>query len=94
VHCKNKKKDAPTVVFELVVLHIIAVLHVSDMFWGCYSASLIVKFDKAVHEIMDGRYSNLPFELSDIDGDKIVEHGVSYSDVLISFIHYAVLNIC
>jgi hypothetical protein len=77
VQCKNKNKGSPTVVFEVVALHITKVLHVSNMFWECCSDSLIVKFDEAVHEVMDGRYSDLPFELNGTDGDKIVDHGSS-----------------
>jgi hypothetical protein len=51
--CKNKKKSSPTVMFEVLASHAIKVLHVTDMFWGCCSDFLIVKFDQAVYEIMD-----------------------------------------
>jgi hypothetical protein len=48
------------------------VLHVSAFFWGACGDSLFVKYDKAVHEEMDGRYSMLPFEVKDKDGEVIV----------------------
>jgi hypothetical protein len=54
------------------------VLHVSDMFWGACGDSLIVKYDKAVHEVMDGRYSVLPFEVKDQDGENILIYGFYY----------------
>jgi hypothetical protein len=76
--CKNKKKGCPTVVFEVVASHTTLVLHVSCMCWGRCSDALIVKFDEAVHEVMDGRYSTLAFEVSDIDGDKKNDHGAFY----------------
>jgi hypothetical protein len=71
---KNKKNGCPTVVFEVVASHTTRVLHVSCMFWGCCSDALIIKFDEAVRKVMDGRYSTLAFEVSDIDGDKIMDH--------------------
>jgi hypothetical protein len=77
--CKNKKKGCPTVVFEVVASHTTRVLHVSCMFWGCCSNALMVKFDEAVHEIMDGKYSTIAFEVSYIDGDKITDHGAFYN---------------
>jgi hypothetical protein len=73
------KKGCPTVVFEVVVSHTSRVLHVSCMFLGCCSDALIVKFDEAVHEVMDDRYSTLAFEVSYIDGDKIADHGAFYN---------------
>jgi hypothetical protein len=72
-------KGYPTVVFEVVASHTTRVLHVSCMFWGCCSDALIIKFDDAVHEVMDGRYSTLAFEVSYIDGDKITDHGAFYN---------------
>jgi hypothetical protein len=51
------------------------VLHVSDMFWSAYGDSLIVKYDAAVHEVMDGRFSVLPFELLDKEGNVICVYG-------------------
>jgi hypothetical protein len=74
-----RKKGLPTVVFEVVVSHTTRALHVSCMCCGCCSDALIVKFDEAVHEVMDGRYSTFPFEVSDIDGDKITDHGAFYN---------------
>jgi hypothetical protein len=76
---QEQKKGCPTDVFEVVVSHTTRVLHVSCMFWGCCSNALVVKFDEAVYEVMDGRYSTLPFEVSDIDGDKIMDHGAFYN---------------
>jgi hypothetical protein len=76
--CKNKHKKKPTVVFEVISSHTKKVLHVSDMFWGACGESLIVKYDKAVHEVMDGRYSVLPFEVKDKDVDIIVIYGFYY----------------
>jgi hypothetical protein len=76
---QEQKKGCPTVVFEVVASHTTRVLHVSCMFWGCCSDALIVKFDEAVHEVMDGRYSTLAFEVSDIDGDKKTDHGAFYN---------------
>jgi hypothetical protein len=75
---QEQKKGCQTVVFEVVAPHTSRVLHVSCMFWGCCSDALIVKFDEAVHEVMDGRYSTLAFEVSDIDGDKITDHVAFY----------------
>jgi hypothetical protein len=46
---------------------------------GCCSDALIVKFDEDVHEVMDGRYSTIAFEVSDIDGDKITDHTAFYN---------------
>jgi hypothetical protein len=76
---QEQKKGCPTVVFEVVASHTTRVLHVSCMFWGCCSDELIIKFDEAVHEAMDGRYSTLVFEVSDIDGDKITDRGAFYN---------------
>jgi hypothetical protein len=61
--CKNKQKGCPTVVFEVVVSHTTRVLHVSCMCGGFCSDALIIKFDENVHEVMDGRYSTLAFEI-------------------------------
>ena len=75
-HNARIKKGCPTVVFEVVASHTTKVLHISDMFWGCCSDALIVKYDEAVHEVMDGNYSTSPFEIFDTDGNKIVDHGM------------------
>jgi hypothetical protein len=76
---QEQKKGCPRVVFEVVVSHTTRVLHVSCMFWGCCSDALIITFDEAVHKVMDDRYSTLAFEVSDIDGDKITDHGAFYN---------------
>jgi hypothetical protein len=86
--CKNKKRGCPTVFFEVVASHITRVLHVSCMFWGCCSDSLIVKFYEDVHEAMGGRYSALPFEVSDINREKIADHGACYNMSAIFFLLY------
>jgi hypothetical protein len=77
--CKNKKRVVQQLFFEVAASHTTRVLHVSCMFWGCCSDTLIVKFDEAVHEVVDGRYSTLAFEVSDIDGYKITDNGAFYN---------------
>jgi hypothetical protein len=89
---QEQKKVCATFVFEVVASHTTRVLVVSCMFWGCCSDYLIVKFDEAVHEVVDGRYSTLPFEVSNIDGDKIADHGAFYSMSLIFFLHIYVIS--
>jgi hypothetical protein len=50
-------KGNPSVVFQCVVSHTTKCLSISDMFWGATSDATIVKFDKAVKEVMTGVYS-------------------------------------
>jgi hypothetical protein len=76
---REQKKGCPTVVSEEVESPTTRVLHVSCMFWGCCSDALIINFDEAAHEVMDCRYSTFAFEVSDIDGDKIMDHGALYN---------------
>jgi hypothetical protein len=77
--CKNKQKQTPTtVVFEVVCSHTPRVLNVSEMFWGTCGDSRIVKYDTAVHEVMDGRFYVLPFELLDIIINTINIYGYYY----------------
>jgi hypothetical protein len=76
---QEQRKGCPTVVFEVVASHATRVLHVSCMFWGRCSDALIDKFEEAVHEVMDGRHSTLALEVSEIDGDKINDHGMFYN---------------
>jgi hypothetical protein len=76
--CKNKQNDKAPVVFEVIAYHTTKVLHASAMFWGACGDSLIVKYDKAVHAVMDGQYSVLPFEVEDKHGKPIVIYGLYY----------------
>jgi hypothetical protein len=46
--CKNKQKETPPVVFEVVCSHTTRVLNMSDIFWGACGDSLIVKYDTAM----------------------------------------------
>jgi hypothetical protein len=71
--CKNKKKDCQTVVSEVVMSHTNRVLHVSCIFWWCFADALIVMFGEVVHNGMAGKYFILIFEVSYIDGDKIIK---------------------
>jgi hypothetical protein len=74
------------VVIEVLASHTTKVLHVNDTCWGCCSDSLIVKFDEALHEVMDGRNSTLPFELHGTDGsdgvicDSFISSAIFYSN--------------
>jgi hypothetical protein len=54
------------------------VMHISDMCWGSCGDSIIVKHNKSVHEVMDGQYSVLPFEVNDKYGKPIVIYGLYY----------------
>jgi hypothetical protein len=45
------------------------------MFWGAYSNSMIVKYDKAVHKVMDGLYAVLMFELLEKEGGVVILYG-------------------
>jgi hypothetical protein len=45
------------------------------MLWGACGESLIVKYDEVVHELMDGRFSLLPVQLIDINGNTITDYG-------------------
>jgi hypothetical protein len=61
VPCKNKTKGTQTGVFKVLASHTTKVFHVTYIFWGCCSDSLIIKFDEALHGVMDKRYSTLLF---------------------------------
>jgi hypothetical protein len=74
----SKNKQKPNVVFDVIASHTAHVLHVSDVFWGACGDSLIVKYDKAVHEVMDGKNSVLPFQVKYKDGKPIVLYGFYY----------------
>jgi hypothetical protein len=63
----------------VLVSHTTRVLHVTDIFWGCYSNSLIVKFDEAVHVAMDDHYSTLHFSMYDTDGTQLTDHDTYWS---------------
>jgi hypothetical protein len=76
---QEQKKSCPIIFIEVVASHTTRVLHVSCMCWGCCSDVLIVKFDEAVHEVVDDRYSTIAFEVLYIDGDKITDHGAFYN---------------
>jgi hypothetical protein len=45
---------------------------------GACGDSRIVKYDTAVHEVMDGHFSVLPFEILDIIGNIITVYGYYY----------------
>jgi hypothetical protein len=45
------------------------------MFWGACGDSLIVKYNEAVHELMDGSFYLLPVQLIDIQGNNITVYG-------------------
>jgi hypothetical protein len=48
------------------------------MFLGACGDALIVKYNKAVHEVMDGLYSVLPFEVKDKHRKPVVIEGFYY----------------
>jgi hypothetical protein len=71
-------KGKPYVVFQCVVSHTTKCLSISDMFWGATSDATIVKFDKAIKEVMTGVYSTRQFTMYAEDGKKVNEIGLHY----------------
>jgi hypothetical protein len=82
MQCSNagagNSKGKPSVVFQCVVSHTTKFLSISGMFWGATSDATIVKFDKAIKEVMTGVYSTRQFSMYADDGKKVNEIGLYY----------------
>jgi hypothetical protein len=74
----GESKGKPSVVFQYMVSHTTKYLSISYMFWGATSNTTIVKFNKAIKEVMTGVYSTQQFTMYAGDGNKVNEIGLYY----------------
>jgi hypothetical protein len=68
----------PKVLFESVASRTCNILHMSKLFCGASHDKTISKFDKALRELVDGRYMVKWFNLFDEDGNELCEIGYYY----------------
>jgi hypothetical protein len=80
VQCTNAgagdTKGNPSVVFEVTSSYTTKIMHVSRMFWGATIDSIIVKFNEAVWELMNGIYATHQFKMFKDHDTTIIDFGL------------------
>jgi len=72
--CKGKE-GYPTLVFEVVVSHTRKILSVSSVFFGADNDKTIARFDPAINEVRNGRYSETEWERRCYNDTRVKERG-------------------